>query len=216
MIKTIIMDLDGPILDGRLRHYQCYSDILSERGFVPMTIDRYWEMKRQRVDRHKQLAVSGAEEIYDKYLSIWLSRIEEKEYLQLDNLQPGAVQKIREWKASGLNLLLITMRNNKNNLFWQLGLFELLPLFERVVAVGNTEIAGDKAEAIVSYVEEADRDSILWIGDTETDINAARLIGVKVCAVSCGLRTLEYLAALKPDFIVSDLSNLEITSKVFI
>lgn len=215
MIKTIIMDLDGTILDGRLRHYQCYSDILSERGFVPMPIDKYWEMKRQRADRHKQLAVSGADNIYDEFLSSWLSRIEDKEYLQLDRLQTGAVEKISEWKASGIILILITMRNNKNNLFWQLGLFELLPLFDRVVAVGNTEAAGDKAVAVMSYVDAVDRGSILWIGDTETDINAARLIGVKVCAVSAGLRTPEYLAELKPDFIVSDLSQIELAQEIF-
>lgn len=215
MIKTIIIDLDGTILDGRLRHYQCYSDILSERGFVPMPIDKYWEMKRNRTDRHKQLAVSGADNIYDEFLSSWLSRIEEKEYLQLDRLQTAAVEKISEWKASGTTLILITMRNNKNNLFWQLSLFELLPLFDRVVAVGNTEAAGDKAGAVMSYVDAADRGSILWIGDTETDINAARLIGVKVCAVYGGLRTPEYLAELKPDFIVSDLSQIELAQEIF-
>ena len=216
MIKTIIMDLDGTILDGRLRHYQCYSDILSERGFVPMPIDKYWEMKRQRADRHKQLAMSGADKIYDDFLNLWLSRIEEKEYLQLDCVQPGAVQRIREWKASGINLILITMRNNKDNLFWQLGLFELLPLFDQVVVVGNTGAVADKAGAVMSYVEEeVGSGSLLWVGDTEIDINAARFIGVRVCAVYCGLRTAEYLSSLKPDFIVSYLSELKLEQEIF-
>jgi phosphoglycolate phosphatase len=64
MIGTLILDLDGPIIDGRLRHYQCYSDILVEHGYKPMPVGMNWEMKRQRKDRHVQLAFSGADEIY--------------------------------------------------------------------------------------------------------------------------------------------------------
>ena len=96
MIETIIMDLDGPLLNGKLRHYRCHSDILWENGFTAMPIDEYWEMKRQRIDRHEQLAVSAADRIYDDYLRAWMERIEEKKYLELDSLQPGAVQKLKE------------------------------------------------------------------------------------------------------------------------
>lgn len=209
MINTIIIDLDGPILDGRLRHYQCYSDILLENGFIPMSEDEYWEMKRNRLDRHKQLEVSGADVIYDRFLKSWLERIEDKEYLVLDRPQLGAVQKLWEWKSAGIKLILITMRNNKSNLDWQLGLFNLLPLFDQAIAVGTHGEAISKADAVKAFVEDTKNGAVLWIGDTETDINAAKMLGVKVCAVSCGLRTHDYLATLKPDFLVHDLNAID-------
>lgn len=208
MINTIILDLDGPILDGRLRHYQCYSDILLENGFTPISEDEYWEMKRNCLDRHRQLAASGADGIYDKFIKTWLERIEGKDYLSLDRLQPGVMQKLQEWKYRGIRLFLVTMRNNKSNLDWQLGLFGLLSLFEPILAVSTQGADIGKADAVKASIKEEDCDSVLWIGDTEADINAARLLGIKVCAVCCGLRAPDYLTTLKPDFIVPSLNEV--------
>lgn len=211
MIKTIILDLDGPLLDGRLRHYRCYSDILLENGFTPRPIDEYWEMKRQRVDRHRQLTVSGADGIYNDFLRTWIERIEEKKYLELDRPQPGAVQRLKEWKSSGIKLILATMRNNKSNLYWQLELLELLQLLDQVVAVGTTRKQSNKADAVKPYLKKLSSDSVLWVGDTEVDIKAARLLGVRVCVVGCGLRTPNYLSTLKPNYLVSDLKEINLS-----
>ncbi len=204
-----MLDLDGPILDGRLRHYQCYRDILLEQGITPISIDQYWEMKRNKKDRRIQLAASNAESIYDVFLSSWLERIEQERYLSFDRLQPGVLQKLYEWKHNAIRLALITMRNNPAALHRQMELLGLLPLFDKIVTINKSgEVAIDKAEAARSFVEMGEKNSVLWIGDTEVDILAARLLGVKVCAVSCGLRTAEYLVTLDPNFIVLDLNGI--------
>lgn len=210
MIKTIVLDLDGPIFDGRSRHYQCYSDILKENGFTPIPAPEYWQMKRQRIDRHLQLTASGAAGIYDRFLQAWLERIEEEKYLSLDRLQPGAVEKLREWKAAGIKLFLVTMRNKKENLQRQLASFDLVPFFDQVVSVGTDGEGNKKATAAEAYLDKASRGSVLWIGDTEEDIRAAHQLGVKVCAVDCGLRTREYLASLCPDFLCHDLKAINL------
>jgi phosphoglycolate phosphatase len=205
-IKTVIIDLDGPILEGKFRHYQCYSDILIRNGFLPMPMEEYWEMKRNRIDRHTQLSNSGADKIYHIFSKSWVEMIEKKNYLSLDRLQPGAVENLQSLRFSGIRIILITMRNNKDNLKWQLKFLDLLPLFDQVIAVG-TAGADRKANAVRSYIDKIPKESCLWIGDTEADINAARLIEVKVCAVSCGVRTHDYLTKLNPDFLVSDLNK---------
>lgn len=211
MIEKIILDLDGPILDGRLRHYKCYGDILVENGFTPLPVEEYWEMKRRRLDRHHQLAASKADGIYPLFLQRWLQRIEEKSYLAADRLQPGIPEKLQQWKSQGIELILVTMRNNMENLHGQLRILGLLPLLDQVVAVGTDSGEAGKAEAARPHVERSQKAAVLWVGDTETDIGAARRLGVRVCAVGCGLRTLEYLASLKPDFLVSDLRYLDLT-----
>lgn len=209
MIDTIILDLDGPILDGRLRHYQCYSDILLEQGITPIPVDQYWEMKRNKKDRHIQLAASNADSIYDVFLSSWLERIEQERYLSFDRLQPGVLQKLQEWKHDAIRLALITMRNNLVTLHRQMELLGLSLLFDNIVSINKSgEVAIGKANAARSFVEMGEKNSVLWIGDTEVDIFAARLLGVKACAVSCGLRTAEYLVTLDPDFIVLDLNEI--------
>ena len=213
MTKGVILDLDGPILEGKYRHYKCYSDILREYDFVPVPIDDYWDMKRNRLDRRKQLAASAAEGIYGQFLESWIKRIEKKSYLKLDRLQPGLLDKLRSWKDSGLELVLVTMRNNRNNLIWQLELFGLLPLFIEVITVGAGADQNPKFQAARPFVKKHGRSSIWWIGDTEVDVEAARLLGVKVCAVYCGLRTYDYLADLNPDLLLPYLKAMNFTGR---
>src|SRR5690349_19782781 len=100
-ISACILDLDGPLLDGKRRHYACYRDILAEHGYVALPCDAYWQMKRSRIDRRAQLAASGAGAIYDLFLRAWLERIELPVYLALDRVQPGALARIARWRAEG-------------------------------------------------------------------------------------------------------------------
>lgn len=210
MIRTIILDLDGPLLDGQHRHYRCYYDILMENGFTPLPSEEYWTMKRQRLDRHQQLAASQADGIYSLFLHSWRQRIEEKKYLAYDRLQPGSLEKLQEWKSRKLELILVTLRNNQENLHEQLGSLGLQPLLDAIVAVGTDGGEAGKADAARPYVERLQSADVLWVGDTETDIAAARRLGVPVCAVGCGLRTEEYLESLKPDLLVQDLRALNV------
>ena len=209
MISSIIVDLDGPILDGKLRHYHCYNDILKESGYTGMAMDEYWEMKRNRIDRREQLAVSNAEGIYDQFLASWKKRIEERKYLAYDKLQPGAIERIEEWKGLGIKIILTTLRNNRENLVWQLGSLDLMAYFTHIVALGTDAGANDKGDAILEFLGPNKNES-LQIGDTEVDIAASRHLGCRVCAVSCGLRTPEFLAALSPDYIAADISVINI------
>src|SRR5690242_5488261 len=115
-IEICVLDLDGPLLDGRERHHACYRDILTEQGYEPLPRDVYWRMKCERVDRRKQLAASGAEGIYDLFLQAWLERIEQPRYLELDRVQPGAVEKLAQWRDEGRTLALATMRQSDSAL----------------------------------------------------------------------------------------------------
>jgi len=205
-VRIVVLDLDGPILNGKLRHYSCYSNILREHGFDPMPIEQYWEMKRNRRDLHEQLKVSRADGIYDQFLQLWLERIEMREYLRLDRLQPEAVMKLRHWKGQDICVVLATMRSNSQNLYWQLRSFDILNPFNQVIVIDGHD-GSRKAEAVQRRVELSPSKTI-WIGDTEADIDAARQIGVKIIAVTSGLRAASYLQSLDPDYLVPDLQSV--------
>ncbi|MFZ2633417.1 MAG: HAD hydrolase-like protein [Desulfosalsimonadaceae bacterium] len=207
MIKTIILDLDGPILDGRLRHYRCYADIMIEHGYNPIPINRYWDMKRNRINRHIYLAESDAESFYNNFLLNWLQRIEQKEYLALDLFQNGSFKTLTSWKSQGISLVLATMRHNSENLKWQLNQLNIITLFDEVIAIGNGDSGKVKAEHIISKVKNIKSLNAVWIGDTEVDVDAARYLGVDVCAVTCGLRTAEFLESLNPNYLETNLSS---------
>ena len=209
MIKAIILDLDGPVLDGRYRHFACYSKILSKYGYSPVSIDAYWNMKRERKDRRQQLAVSGADKTYDSFLTEWMNLIEEPEMLSLDKLQPGVMAKLQKWQESGLCLVLATMRRYPERLYEQLRHMGLDIYFKHIVVCDYRIGGAGKAQNVKDAVPDLVPEDTLWIGDTEADIEAARILGVHVLAITSGLRTGEFLSSLRPDFIFKDLAEVE-------
>lgn len=194
MISTLILDLDGPLLEGKERHYRCYSDILKKHGHLPLPMEQYWESKRNACGGRELLSLSNAAELFDTFSAEWLERIEMREYLRLDSLQPGVLDILSGWKKSGLILWLVTMRHHAENLHWQLQRTGMREFLDRVMVTGG--LTG-KAAAVREVLD--DKQQLFWIGDTEADIEAARESGIRVCALSCGLRTAEYLAGHAPD-----------------
>jgi phosphoglycolate phosphatase-like HAD superfamily hydrolase len=206
MISTLVLDLDGPLLDGKQRHYRCYSDILEESGFKPIPVQQYWDMKRNRVNRRDLLAFSGAVSFYDEFLESWINRIETRKYLQLDRLQNHVIDVLSQWKLEKRRLVLATMRNSPLNLTWQLEQLELEHYFDDVVVV-NSGRGGENKASEVRPKLRCNLENVIWIGDTEIDIAAARKLRIKVCALTCGLRTREFLSTLSPDEIEEDLHS---------
>ncbi len=207
MISTIVLDLDGPLLDGMQRHYRCYSDILKERGFKAIPVEMYWEMKRNRVNRRIFLEYSDAESLYDEFLITWIDRIEKREYLELDRLQHNVANILTHWKKRELRLIMATLRNNPENLTWQLDMLNLRRFFDDIVVVGSENDGAYKASRVKAKLMGQSIDNAVWVGDTEVDVTAARELGVKVCVLTCGLRTKEYLTSLSPDYIEADLHS---------
>lgn len=209
-MATVILDLDGPLLDGRYRHYACYSRILLERGHRPMDLERYWEMKRERKDRRDQLSITHAQSIYDEFVASWLRLIEIPEYLALDRVHPWVVEKLGKWKHEGRRLVLATQRHDAVALGNQLAHFGLDGLLDHVVVCDHHEGGLGKARRVQEVAGSTADDEFVWIGDTEVDVEAARLFGCPVWAVCCGLRTETYLRSLLPDHTCCDLREVEL------
>jgi phosphoglycolate phosphatase len=207
MIKAIILDLDGPLLEGMYRHYNCYRDILLAHGFKPIPLERYWQLKRSRANRRELLSLSHADQFYDVFLSEWLQHIETPKYLAMDLLQVGVLGILEEWKRLDIQLLLATMRNNATLLQLQLESLGLTQFLDQVIVVGSEHAGTNKAKEIEPFLENLDRSTVIWIGDTEVDILAAQELGVRICALTCGLRTADHLMSFSPDMLESDLST---------
>lgn len=208
MINTIFLDLDGPLLDGRFRHYSCYSGILNEGGFLPVDFNSYWDGKRSRLDRRTLLKKSDAIDFYDEFLHEWLQRIELPVMLALDQLQPDVLSILSDWKDSEIEVVIATMRNHVSNTFNQLTSLGIMPLVSQVLVTGSYKGFAGKVEAARRVLSDNIPRTALWVGDTEVDIHAARSLNIPVCALTCGLRTQELLAAEKPDYLLNDLRDV--------
>lgn len=203
---NFIFDLDGPLLDGKQRHYQCYKQILKELNCEALNLDEYWQMKRERRNRHEQLAATGAQAHYEEFLRRWLERIEAKEYLALDILQPDAVTVLTLLQQQKKCLILATLRHNTQHLYEQLDKLNIRNFFQHIVAV-NSQNSADKAGAVQAILQGQNA-ATLWIGDTEVDSQSANKLGFPVALVANGLRTREYLADLSPQYSGDNLTEV--------
>lgn len=207
-IKRLFLDLDGPLLDGKERHYHCYRTILEGFGYEPIEIETYWAAKRGVLNRRELLKMSGAESIYDEFYAAWMSMIESPEALSFDRIQSGAIDCLLKWKQQGIVLTLVTLRNNKQALEQQLELVGLRPFLDTVLVCDHAKGGEGKAEAVSDLFEsELLTNNSIWIGDTEADWRAATILGMNVVLVTNGLRDPNYLSAMKGALIVPSINS---------
>jgi phosphoglycolate phosphatase-like HAD superfamily hydrolase len=102
-------------------------------------------------------------------------------------LFPGVRALLKQLKQSGIRLLLLTARKNSFVLFQQLSRLQLTNLFE-TISVVSPRFAIDQKSAFLDLWSPD-----LFIGDTESDGEAAKRAGVSFFSVGCGQRDPEYL-----------------------
>lgn len=209
-IKKIFLDLDGPLLDGKERHYHCYRNILERYGFMPISIDKYWESKRTLLNRRELLKMSSAEAIYDEFLAEWLAMIETPYMLALDKVQEGAVDCLFSWKERGIKITLVTMRKNKDALEDQLIATGLRKFLDTVFVCDHADSGVGKADAVRDiFQNKSNQVDTLWIGDTEVDWEAAKSLGCRIVLLTNGLRSDEYLRSLEGAIVKTSMVSLK-------
>jgi len=137
----------------------------------------------------------------------WLKRIEDKNYLKYDNLVPES-PKVLSVLRNKADLILVTLRNSRKNLFWELDRLGLNNYFSQVL-VGSPVKLKNKTKLIKDYIENnMGETKFIIIGDTEVDIFTGKELGMLTIAVTYGIRSREFLENLKPDFYLDKLSVL--------
>ena len=207
---TLVIDLDGTILDIRQRHYACYKSILESHGVRPVDQKTYWDLKRQGIKLEQLLAISDALLILDIFLNNWFKKIESTNMLYLDKIHPGAFDVLNRWRRKGIHLVLATMRQDRDSLENQLDSMGLNRVFDDIVLSSHTEGGSGKAKAVKQILNDdaQDPDCGMWIGDTEADVQAARWLAWKICVVTCGIRSGKYLNTFNPDFSYANVAEI--------
>lgn len=206
---TVIVDLDGTLLDERPRHHGCYAAIMRELVQEALPIDTYWSLKREAVDARGVLTQTGSEGLDVQYERRWLSLIESPEMLALDALHAGAKETLQTWVAGGASLVLTSLRQSASGIDSQLRCFGLARLFPRRAVASPWEKARGKADAVRALLQDHEIRRAVWIGDTEADLCAARLLDCPAWMVTCGIRSAEFLRSLRPDRLAASLNNID-------
>jgi hypothetical protein len=183
----IAFDFDGTIVDCEARQSAVLKSIVSTRE-ISIDVKKVWEKKRLGLNTREALIQIGLPAKQAGIIhSAWVSEIENYGWLQLDQLIPGATDILKLHQVSGHQLILLSARKRPEWLLCQLGNLGLKKYFTKIVCVDPGFVTSEKARAMNELGAQ------IYIGDTESDHQAAVMAGVTFVAVGSGQRTKQVL-----------------------
>jgi beta-phosphoglucomutase-like phosphatase (HAD superfamily) len=210
----LFLDLDGTVLDVAKRHYAAYVDVLGLpdiRG-VPIPEREYWGLRREGKPWEEIVKRSRVfPPKYESYRQRFEERLETPELLELDELRTGTETFLGKVHTK-TPIVLVTLRRDGEALESQLARLGIRKFFVTILSgAPKTTRRRDpdarwkhKAQLVRGRYKILPTES-LWIGDTETDVRAAKDLGFEVFLVEGGHRKKELQMKADPDRIVADL-----------
>lgn len=224
---VVFCDFDGPIVDVSERYYQTYHKGLRSLETLynqrtgelltssPLPKQHFWQMKQSRV-ADKEIAVRSG--IPADWFTLYMQQVEQivnhPRLLRWDRVQPSVESALRYLRQANMRLVLVTLRHPK-----QVDSFlrshNLTHLVDDIYGASTLMAAHHNRveqklmllnEAIAQQTAQGYCIQNSWmVGDTEADVMAAKEMGLQSAALSCGIRSRDYLQALEPTEIYADL-----------
>lgn len=197
----LIFDLDGTLIDSRQRLHALFRTLSGS----PMDFDAYWQRKRAKISNEVLLREAGHDDAaVADFQARWMSMIETDHYLDMDMPFDG-VDAALDRLGGGASLYLCTARQDPEAAERQLRRMGLAHRFERILV---TRQERTKDELIAEHVGAlSPRDWLL--GDTGKDVQTARALGIRSCAVLSGFLSRESLEPYGPDLLLDHVCQFE-------
>ena len=214
----IITDFDGPIMDLSDRYYHVYQLCLQKVKQPNQSIKilpkaKFWAYKQAQVPEQQVGIESGLTTTQAEVFKQMRDRhAHQLQYLSLDRVVPGSISALEKVQASGIELLVMTLRRTceLTPAFTQYNLAQFFPPHHRYCLPDDYQKHGDvqaKTQLMVQALTELKPEPNTWmIGDTEADIIAAQTHNIRVIGVLSGIRDRDRLEQYQPDQIVPDLA----------
>ena len=195
MNKTAFIDFDGTIVDVFPRYYGILTEYLGEMTNGTLDFLKYKKLKRLGKKDHvivREL-LNGLEIDINDYVKFKRENLEGFSWLKKDILIGNPESSNLELKDIGYRIVLLTQRNNKDNLLKQLDFLNIKESFDEIVMVSPK--AGQNVKA--AHIEKLYRSDDIIIGDSSVEIDASRLLNIKGYFVESGLFSAETLGIRK-------------------
>ncbi|MFC7393867.1 pyrophosphatase PpaX [Scopulibacillus cellulosilyticus] len=205
MIKTILFDLDGTLINTNdliiasfahtLEHY--YPGRYGRKDIINF-IGEPLEDSFKRVDEQK------AQDMIDMY------RTHNHEFHdELVKEYPHVYETMRTLSEKGYNLGIVTTKMRPTVLMG-LKLTKLEPFFPVVITYDDVTHAKPHPEPIFKALKAigAEPDTAMMVGDSPYDIQAGKNAGVRTVGVAWTIKGREIIENENPDFIIDDMSEI--------
>ena len=207
-LRTVFLDLDDTLIDTSARHYAVFSSILHAYGISnTLNKEEFWEDKRQGKRNSDLISESLPPRLLRQFKNDWIRTIEARACLTYDTRIPGCAEVLSALYQE-VDLVLVTLRNSKENLEWELRRLELAGFFKEVL-VGSPLHLRTKTPLILPSIDPSvDKEEYMIVGDTEIDILTGRQLGIVTVAATYGIRSRAILRALNPDICLKNICDI--------
>lgn len=182
----IALDLDGTLIDAKLRQVGLARFHLATFG-VELDGEAFWAKKREGATTKATLEAMGFLCATEVAMG-WGRDIESREWLARDPWLPGACEVLAALRGQGVRVRVVTARRDAVAVREQAEALGLSRLVDEIAVVDPRQAAVEKAAYLTGVA--------LFVGDSESDAEAAALAGVPFVAVDTGVRSRGFLERL--------------------
>ncbi|MEI7027802.1 pyrophosphatase PpaX [Paenibacillus sp. y28] len=206
MIKTVLFDLDGTIVDTNELIIETFLYTLEGLTDKPLTRDFIAVNmgKPLREQLHFFTGLEDVDHLIDKYRGYNVNRHDE-----LVREFPGVSEVIGRLHANGIRLGVVTSKVRRTT-DMGLKLCGLEKYMDVIVTVEDVERPKPAAEPVLKAIQAlgADKESTLMVGDSHYDILSAQGAGVLSAGVAWSLKGEEFLNSFAPNYMLQEMQDL--------
>jgi len=215
VLKAIIFDLDGVLMKFNLESRKIKEDViryLVKNGLQEGLLSPTSSFASIREGIRAYFSMAGKDPSWIEGL------IKEAENIPVEyeikaaattELLPNAREILMALKSMGLKLAIFTYNNSKATRI-ALRRHRLEGFFDVIVArdmVTRPKPNPIHLDTVLNRLGATKEEAIV-VGDSEMDIKPCKELGVRVVAITTGIRAADELKPYSPDFIIEDLSDL--------
>ncbi|MBC8129432.1 MAG: phosphoglycolate phosphatase [Rhizobiaceae bacterium] len=215
--KAVLFDLDGTLIDSAPDIHESLNQTLESLGEPPFTLEAVIGMigggvpkliERAYAGLDKELDPASRDKIVQRFLAIYNPRATE-----LTTLNAGASDSTRALHKAGIPIGVVTNKPDAETreILTHFGLLDLMD-----VVVGGDAGPAKKPEPGLLLLAcdrlGLDVGDVLFVGDSENDVDAAKAAGMPVVAVRGGY-TKRGADALGADLVIDRLDGVEAAMK---
>jgi pyrophosphatase PpaX len=199
ILRTVLFDLDGTLIDSLRLILDSYHHTLAQHG-LPARTDAEW-LKGVGTPLTVQLAQWRDELGTIEALIATYREYNLKHHDRMVTVYPGVLAAVREIKAAGIQTGLVTSKNRQGALrgLRLVGLEALMDVLVCADEVTNPKPHPEPVEKAVALLG-AEPGTTLYVGDSVHDMHSGRAAGVLTAAALWGPFGRQHLEEASPDF----------------
>jgi phosphoglycolate phosphatase-like HAD superfamily hydrolase len=184
-MNTIYIDFDGTLVDVNYRYYIIFNEFINYHFSLNTDFTSYIKFKRSGFkDHHIIEKLFGKIDFnIENYLKFKRLRLEDLAWLKTDKLIGNPTNFVKNCNDYNLNVILLTQRNNFENLKHQLSLLKIRHIFKEIYVVPPKAGINVKFEFLKEYADTFD----IIIGDSKAELEAGNRLKIPSFFVNTGL-----------------------------